>query len=313
MWASCRSRFASVCLSCERSYQIDTKKIRRDGFDSLRFDHMLVTFMFDSFGRVHSMAKAGHKGHGASRSGARAQGSQPGQGRLDSEPGWIRSITTITGQCAVTITSGKLAGRVPLQPGALRADAKQLSLFPRAGRQRAGPCTSTRLSACRADGGAPQAMGASRSSAPPWPNGRGESARWTGGCIGAGNATAVRSARTKAVDYLAKVVTYLAKDVNGSAVDKEAAAHPEVQAYWNALYAAAGRLAVPLQVVVDPPFRRQGRRHPEQPSPLPQGRQRGAGIVPHQEERPAPPRKAPVVVLLRAGGPETGLGHAQDP
>lgn len=63
---------------------------------------------------------------------------------------------------------------------------------------------------------------------PPWPNGRGESARWTGGCIGAGNATAVRSARTKAVDYLAKVVTYLAKDVNGSAVDKEAAAHPEV-------------------------------------------------------------------------------------
>ena len=72
VWASCRSRFASVCLSCERSYQIDTKKIRRDGFDSLRFDHMLVTFMFDSFGRVHSMAKAGHKGHGASRSGARA-------------------------------------------------------------------------------------------------------------------------------------------------------------------------------------------------------------------------------------------------
>lgn len=35
--------------------------------------------------------------------------------------------------------------------------------------------------------------------------------------------------------------------------------------------------------------------------------------MPHQEERPAPPRKAPVVVLLRAGGPETGLGHAQDP
>lgn len=108
VWASCRSGFASVCLSCERSYQIDTKKIRRDGFDSLRFDRMLVTFMFDSFGRVHSMARAGHKGHGASRSGARAQGLQPGQGRLDSEPGWIRSITTITGQCAVTITSGKL-------------------------------------------------------------------------------------------------------------------------------------------------------------------------------------------------------------